>query len=328
MILVTGGAGYIGSHTVKYLIQNGYECVVLDNLSYGHHEAVLGKHFEQIDLLDAAALEQLFEKYSIEAVVHFAAFTYVGESVTDPKKFYRNNVVGSMNLLDAMMKASVKNIVFSSTCAIYGVPESLQLDESHSQKPISPYGRSKLMIENIMEDYKTAYGLNYIALRYFNAAGASPEGKLGEKHLPETHLIPLVLQAIKGERGSISVFGQDYDTKDGTCIRDYIHVDDLASAHELALARLLQRPKSGSTGYGDYFNLGTGVGNSVKEIISAAEKVTGKKCPTEWEGRRAGDPPVLVASNGKAKTKLGWIPRYMDIEEIIATAWEWEKNKW
>lgn len=320
-ILVTGGAGYIGSHTVKYLLENDYNVVVVDNLVYGHREAVLTKNFEQIDLADKPALDKVFKKNKLDAVIHFAAFTYVGESVTTPQKYYWNNVVNTLNLLDTMMENGVKNIVFSSTCATYGNPQYTPIDEKHPQNPINPYGKTKLMMEQIMADYETAYDLKYAALRYFNAAGADVQGELGEVHEPETHLIPLVLKAIKGEIPQITVFGTDYDTADGTCIRDYIHVEDLADAHMRAVEKLFETQKSYC------INLGTGIGTSVKEIINAAEKVTGKKVPVVYGERRAGDPAKLYASSQKAKEILNWNPKYTDIHEIIKTAWLFEQTK-
>ena len=320
-ILVAGGAGYIGSHTVKYLLKNNYNVVVVDNLSYGHKEAVSTPNFEQIDLADKEALDKIFKKYKIDAVIHFAAFTYVGESVSQPQKYYWNNVVNTINLLDVMIENNVKNIVFSSTCATYGNPQYTPIDENHPQSPINPYGKTKLMMEQIMADYETAYGLKYVALRYFNAAGCDKDGELGESHTPETHLIPLILKAIKGEIPQISVFGTNYDTPDGTCIRDYIHVEDLADAHMLAVEKLFKDEQSYC------INLGTGIGKSVKEIIKSAEKVTGKKVPLVYGERRVGDPAKLYASNKKAKEILGWNPKYTDIDEIIKTAWAWEQNK-
>jgi UDP-glucose 4-epimerase len=315
-ILVFGGAGYIGSHTLIHLIEHGYDCVVADNLVYGHREAV-PKHipFEKVDLLDPAGLKVLFGKYNFDAVIHFAAFAYVGESVKEPQKYYNNNVAGTLNLLSAMLEAGVKDIVFSSTCATYGEPKYTPIDEAHPQNPINPYGATKLMIERILADYENAYGFRWIALRYFNAAGAA--GEIGESHNPETHLIPLVLQAIK-ESKPVTVFGSDYDTPDGTCIRDYIHVNDLANAHRLSLEKLGV--------YKGALNLGTGIGKSVKEIITAAEKASGKKCPVKYTGRRDGDPAKLFAANSKAKEILGWIPK-CGIEEIITSAWEWEQKK-
>ena len=320
-ILVAGGAGYIGSHTVKYLLKHNYTVVVLDNLVYGHKEAVLTENFEHVDLADKKALDAVFKKYKIDAVIHFAAYTYVGESVFNPQKYYHNNVVNTLNLLDAMIENDVKKIVFSSTCATYGNPQYTPLDEKHPQNPINPYGKTKLMMEKIMEDYDKAYGLKYVAMRYFNAAGCDADGQLGESHYPESHLIPLVLQAIKGERENITVFGTNYETQDGTCIRDYIHVEDLADAHMLAVEKIL------SGGESDCINLGTGIGTSVKEIIDAAEKVTGKKVPVLYGERREGDPPKLYAANEKSKKVLGWNPHYTKIEDIIKTAWLWEQNK-
>lgn len=320
-ILIAGGAGYIGSHTVKYLLKNNYNVVVVDNLVYGHREAVLTPNFEQIDLADKLALDTVFKKYKIDAVIHFAAYTYVGESVIYPQKYYWNNVVNTLNLLDAMIENEVKHIVFSSTCATYGNPQYTPLDEKHPQSPINPYGKTKLMMEQIMADYEVAYGLKYAALRYFNAAGADAQGELGESHDPETHLIPIILQAIKGERENITVFGTDYDTPDGTCIRDYIHVEDLADAHMKALEKLFETQKSYA------LNLGTGIGKSVKEIIEASEEVIGKKVPVKYGQRRPGDPAILYAANDMAKKVLGWKPKYTDMKEIIKTAWVWEQGE-
>ncbi len=319
-ILVMGGAGYIGSHTVKHLLDSGYEVVVADNLVCGYQEAVDTRaKFVQADLLEEQSLKNIFEQYNIDAVIHFAAFAYVGESVANPQKYYQNNVIGTINLLNAMLEADVRKIVFSSTCATYGEPKYTPIDENHTQNPINPYGRTKLMIEQIFADYEKAYGLKYIALRYFNAAGCAGDGSIGESHAPETHLIPLVLKAISGERANIKVFGMDYDTPDGSCIRDYIHVEDLALAHRLALEKIDE--------YSGGINLGTGIGTSVLEIIKAAEKVVGKTCPVEYASRREGDPARLYANNQKAKEVLGWIPKYTDIEQIIQTAWNWEQNR-
>lgn len=315
-----GGAGYIGSHTVRHLLDSGYPVVVADNLSSGHRQAVDDRAaFVRADLMAPQSLAGLFEQYTIGAVIHFAAFASVGESVQDPQKYYFNNVIGTLNLLQAMLAHGVKNIVFSSTCATYGNPQYTPMDEAHPQAPISPYGRSKWMIEQIFADYARAYDLRYIALRYFNAAGCSGDGVIGESHTPETHLIPLVLQAIRGERPALHVFGTDYDTPDGTCIRDYIHVEDLALAHRLALEKVSQ--------YNGYINLGTGVGTSVKEVIEAAQNVSGKACPVEYVGRRAGDPARLFADNKLAQRILGWKPAYTDIKRIIQTSWNWELNR-
>lgn len=319
-ILVMGGAGYIGSHTVRHLLDYGYDVVVGDNLVYGHRCAVDERaSFEHADLLDPLSLDALFTAHNIDAVLHFAAFAYVGESVLKPEKYYFNNVAGTINLLHAMMAHGVHDIVFSSTCATYGEPDYTPIDEKHRQAPINPYGRSKLMIEQIFADYERAYGLRHLSLRYFNAAGCSYDGRLGESHTPETHLIPLVLKAITGERPDIKVFGTDYDTPDGTCIRDYIHVEDLASAHRLALEKLAS--------YTGCLNLGTGIGTSVKEIIAAAEEVSGEKCPVVYAARRPGDPARLYADNTKAKAILGWEPQCKSIRDCIATAWNWEKAR-
>jgi UDP-glucose 4-epimerase len=318
-ILVTGGAGYIGSHTVKRLIEQDFSVVVADNLVYGHKEALpQNTPLEIVDLDDRSGLKALFAKYTFDAVIHFAAYAYVGESVENPAKYYRNNVIGTLNLLDAMLEADVKEIVFSSTCATYGEPQYTPIDEAHPQNPINAYGAGKLMIERVFADYKRAYDLRYIALRYFNAAGAAIDGMIGESHDPETHLIPLVLRAAQSDK-PVQIFGDDYDTADGTCVRDYIHVDDLADAHILAL-KVIDR-------YNGALNLGTGVGVSVREIINAAQKVVGKKVMFEIAKPRAGDPAKLVAANAKAREVLGWSPNRSDIETIIASAWNWEKSR-
>ena len=321
MILVTGGAGYIGSHYVLYERARGNDVVVLDNLVFGHEEAVLDAPLIRGNLDDRALLDRLFKEYSIDAVVHFAAFAFVGESVTRPDKYYRNNVVATLGLLDAMREHGVRNFVFSSSCATYGNPQYVPMDERHPQNPINPYGESKFMCERIMQAYDRAYDLRFTSLRYFNAAGADPEGRIGESHDPETHLIPLILQAIQGKRDAITVFGTDYDTPDGTCIRDYIHILDLAQAHSLAIDRLRGGAPSG------FFNLGTETGFSVREVISLCEKVSGRPAPVLEGPRREGDPPRLVASAGKARTELGWKPKYLDLEETITTAWNWEQRR-
>ncbi len=318
-ILVFGGAGYIGSHTAKHLKEHGYDVLIADNLSCGHIEAILDADFIKADLLDKASLENVFTRYNIEAVVHFAAFSLVGESVLKPDKYYRNNIVGTLNLLDVMLTHNVKKVVFSSTCATYGNPQYMPIDEKHPQSPINPYGQTKLTVEKIFQDYQTAYGLKYIALRYFNAAGADESGIIGESHNPESHLIPIVLQAIQGTRDNIKVFGNDYDTPDGTCLRDYIHVNDLASAHRLAVEKLDE--------FQGFINLGTGIPTSVLEIIRAAEKVSGKPCPTVITERRSGDPAILYADNRLSKEILNWQPQYLNIEDIIRTAWNWEINR-
>ncbi|MBW4512681.1 MAG: UDP-glucose 4-epimerase GalE [Scytonematopsis contorta HA4267-MV1] len=321
-ILVTGGAGYIGSHTVLALKRAGYEIVILDNLVYGHRdlvEEVLKVELVVGDTSDRELLDKLFQTRQFAAVMHFSAFAYVGESVTDPAKYYRNNVVGTLVLLEAMLAASVKNFVFSSTCATYGVPSVVPIPEDHPQNPINPYGASKLMVERILEDFSAAYDLKSVRFRYFNAAGADPSGVLGEDHNPETHLIPLVLQTALGQRDSISVFGTDYPTPDGTCVRDYIHVNDLADAHVLGLEYLL---KGGDSAV---FNLGNGSGFSVKEVIETAKQVTGREIPIKECERRAGDPPSLIGSGEKARSILGWNPQYFEIKDIITHAWKWHQ---
>ena len=319
-VLVTGGAGYIGSHVVRLLIKKGFEVIVLDNLSRGHKESLPPNViFEEVDLLDRAKLSVAIQKHKIESVIHFAAFAYVGESVDDPEMYYRNNVSGSFNLINALKEKGVKNFVFSSTCSLYGNPLHIPISEEESTKPINPYAKTKLMIEQILADYDTAYGMKHVALRYFNAAGASVSGEIGESHFPEPHLIPLVLFTALGKRESISVYGDDYPTPDGTCIRDYIHVEDLADAHVKALEYL----NSGNSS--QIINLGTGDGNSVKEVISVAEEVTGRKIKSVIAARRAGDPAVLVADNKKAKEVLGWNPKF-NLKDIIQTAWQWHQN--
>lgn len=319
-ILVVGGAGYIGSHTVKMLSERGYNPIVFDNLSKGHREAVKGFVLEVGDLGDRAYLENLFGKYKIDAVMHFAAFIEVGESVKDPSKYYHNNVAKVINLLDAMAEANVKNFVFSSTAATFGEPQRDQIDETHPQLPINPYGNTKLAVERMLKDYDTAYGLKSTVLRYFNASGADPDGCIGESHDPETHLIPIILQAATGKRASIKVFGEDYPTPDGTCVRDYVHVNDLADAHILGLEKMFRENQS------DDFNLGNGSGFSVAEVIQTAKDVTGINFKVEREARRPGDPAILVADSAKARRLLGWNPQY-GLKEIIATAWNWEQHR-
>ncbi len=322
MILVTGGAGYIGSHYVLSAIERGDEIVVLDNLVYGHKKAVLdGATLITGDMGDAALLDQIFTNYPIDAVIHFAAYAYVGESVTEPAKYYHNNTFATLAVLDAMRRHNVNHFVFSSTCATYGNPHYVPMDEKHPQEPINPYGESKYFVEKILKSYDRAYGLKYTALRYFNAAGADPQGRIGESHDPETHLIPLILQVATGKRESVSVFGTDYDTPDGTALRDYIHIFDLGSAHTLALERL----RSGADS--DIYNLGTEQGYSVRDVIATCEKVSGRPIKVIEAPRRAGDPPRLVASAGKAKSELGWQPKFQNLEEIIQTAWQWETNR-
>lgn len=321
MILVVGGAGYIGSHVNQALWKHGYETVVFDNLVYGHREAVRHGILEIGNLADTARLEEVFTAYPIEAVLHFAAYAYVGESVANPAKYYNNNVANTLHLLDAMGRHEVKTIIFSSTCATYGMPERMPITEDMPQKPVNPYGLSKLMVERILRDYHAAYGLNYCCLRYFNAAGADQTGELGESHSPETHLIPLVLAAAAGDRENIRVFGTDYPTRDGSCVRDYIHVTDLADAHLRALDYLRQGGES------TCLNLGNSTGSSVLEVIAAAEEVTGRKIPVVKVGRRAGDPAILVGSAEKARLVLGWVPQYGDIRTILSHAWNWYQHR-
>ena len=318
-ILVCGGAGYIGSHINKLLAQTGYETVVLDNLIYGHREAVKWGTFEHGDLKNPEDLERVFSKYDIEAVFHFAAYAYVGESVQEPEKYYYNNVANTLNLLHAMRNHGCNIIIFSSTCATYGVPETVPITEDMPQKPINPYGATKLMVERIFKDYAQAYGLKFVVLRYFNAAGADPDGEIGESHDPETHIIPLVLDAALGRRPDIKVFGTDYPTPDGSCVRDYIHVSDLAQAHLLALRYLENGGKS------DFFNLGNEKGTSVLEIVDAVKRVTGKEFKVTLADRRPGDPPYLVGSSEKAKHVLGWKPQYVDVKTIVRHAAAWKE---
>jgi UDP-glucose-4-epimerase GalE len=314
-VLVAGGAGYIGSHTVRLLEELGVPVVVLDNLSTGHRGAVRAA-FAEVDLGDRDALARAFAEHRPAAVIHFAAKCYVGESVTDPAKYYRENVLNTWNLLEAMRAAGCRDIVFSSSCATYGDPVEIPMTESHPQHPISPYGRTKLHMEHMMQDYARAYGLRYAALRYFNAAGAARDGSLGELHEPETHLIPLVLQAASGARAEIQVFGDDYDTPDGTCIRDYVHVEDLARAHAAALAKL----QAGATEIA--VNLGTGSGFSVLEVIETARRVTGRPIRHRVVARRPGDPPRLVSGGTRARDLLGWTPERPSIEDIVRDAWQ------
>ncbi len=324
LILVTGGAGYIGSHTVLALKQAGYDVVILDNLVYGHRdlvENVLQAELVVGDTGDRALLDKLFNTHKISAVMHFSAYAYVGESVTNPAKYYRNNVLGTLTLLEAMLTASVKKFVFSSTCATYGIPQFMPLTEDHPQNPINPYGASKLMVERILSDFSAAYDFKSVCFRYFNAAGADPNGKLGEDHNPETHLIPLVLLTALGKREAISIFGTDYPTPDGTCIRDYIHVKDLADAHILGLEYLLK------DGVSEFFNLGNGNGFSVRDVIETASIVTGRDIKVLERDRRPGDPPVLIGSSDKARKILGWLPQYSSLTEIVAHAWQWHQQR-
>lgn len=319
-ILVCGGAGYIGSHMVAELLEKGNEVVILDNLEKGHKDALLGGKLYIGDLRDKDILNKIFTENKIEAVIDFAAYSLVGESMTEPLKYFNNNVYGTINLLEAMKEHNVKYIVFSSTAATYGEPKEVPILEESETIPTNAYGESKLIVEKILRWCDHAYGIKYTTLRYFNAAGAHINGKIGEDHSPETHLIPLILDVALGKRDKIMIFGDDYDTKDGSCIRDYIHVSDLASAHSLALERLMNGGES------RIYNLGNGTGFSVKEMIKIARKVTNHPIPAEVAPRRAGDPAVLIASSNKAVEELNWRPKFNSVETIIETAWNWHKN--
>lgn len=320
MILIVGGAGYIGSHINKELVKQGYKTVIFDNLSSGKKELVKWGEFFEGDLGNIESIREVFKKYPIEAVLHFAAFKAVGESVVDPQKYYINNVSNALNLFKVMMENNVDKFIFSSSAAVYGEPQYMPIDEKHPQSPINPYGETKLMTEHIMRDYSKAYDFRYVALRYFNACGADLEGETGEWQGSSSNLIPLVLDAAIGAREEIGVFGTDYPTSDGTCIRDYIHVTDLAKAHVLALKYLMDGGES------DCFNLGNGKGFSVKEVIDMTKKVTGIDFKVTPKDRRAGDPPELIADASKAKKVLKWEPKYFDLETIVSSAWNWHKQ--
>ncbi|MBZ5753119.1 MULTISPECIES: UDP-glucose 4-epimerase GalE [Metabacillus] len=319
-ILVTGGAGYIGSHTVVELLNQGEEVIVIDNLQTGHEKSIKAETFYQGDLRDRSFLHDVFSKHDIEAVIHFAASSLVGESVSKPLDYYENNLIASYSLVSAMIEHGVNKIVFSSTAATYGEPKQIPIQEVDETCPTSPYGETKLAMEKMFRWCDGAYGLKSISLRYFNAAGALPDGEIGEDHEPESHLIPIILQVALGQRESIGIFGEDYPTEDGTCIRDYIHVMDLANAHWLALEHLRENEST------DVFNLGNGKGFSVKEVIETARHVTGQSIPEVVSSRRAGDPAVLIASSEKAQTVLGWKPKYNNLETIIETAWNWYQS--
>jgi UDP-glucose-4-epimerase GalE len=319
-ILVVGGAGYIGSHMCKALARNGFVPVTLDNLARGHRQAVQWGPLITGDMDDPDLLDRLFSNHDFGAVMHFAAFAYVGESVENPALYYRNNLAAPMVLLDAMVRHGIDRFIFSSTCAIYGEPQQIPIPENHPQQPINPYGWTKKTVEQILADFGRAYGLNSVSLRYFNAAGADPEGEIGEDHDPETHLIPLVLQTALGQRERVRIFGDDYDTDDGTCVRDYVHVNDLAAAHLLALAHLLDGGRGGA------YNLGNGRGYSVRQVIDTARRVTGRAIAADPAPRRAGDPARLVGSSETFKSTFGWQPRFADLETIIETAWHWHRN--
>ena len=319
-ILVIGGAGYIGSYMCKYLAEKGYNPIVLDNFICGHKQAVKWGSLYEGSMADRSLLSRIFSENRISAVMHFAAFSYVGESVAVPAKYYMNNVANTINLLNIMLENEIPNFIFSSSCATYGEPVEIPITEKHPQNPINPYGRTKLMVEQVLDDYQSAYGLNYSALRYFNAAGADPDGEIGEDHSPETHLIPLVLQTALGQRETINIFGDDFPTRDGSCIRDYIHIADLASAHLLALERLFNGLPGGK------YNLGNGDGFTVKEVISAASSVVGKDIASKVVERRSGDPATLIGSSEKAEKELGWRPQYGELHTMIETAWKWHSN--
>jgi len=321
MIMVTGGAGYIGSHAVRLLGEAGYEVLVYDHLHRGHREAVAGFNLIEGDTADTERVSQALAQYKVDAVMHFAAYSLVGESVEQPGLYYRNNVVGGLSLLEAAIKTGVKYFIFSSSAAVYGEPDMIPIKEIHARRPVNPYGETKVVLENALSYYCRAYGLKYISLRYFNAAGASLDGTLGEDHDPESHLIPLILQVAAGKRDKITICGDDYPTPDGTTVRDYIHVEDLSRAHVLAL-EVLKKGKTAAA-----YNLGNGNGYSVWEVIKTAEKVAGRPLPYKIAPRRPGDPAILVASSDKAKQELGWEPRYTSLASIISTAWRWEMQR-
>ena len=321
MILITGGAGYIGSHTNKLISSNGFETVILDNLSTGYRDFVKWGKLLEGDLSSLDDLNKVFSEHKIDAVIHFAASAYVGESMQSPQKYYFNNVVNTLNLLKVMRKYDCNKIIFSSSCATYGEPKTTPIDENHPQGPINPYGMTKFMIEKILLDYSKAYEFKYVSLRYFNAAGADFDLEIGEKHNPETHLIPLLLEVASGKSEKFKIFGSDYKTKDGTCIRDFIHVNDLAQAHLVSLESLLNNGKS------DIFNLGTGVGFSILDVIKAVEETTLSQISTEIHDRRSGDPAILIASSDKIMRKLNWEPEYADLNLIIKSAFNWYKSQ-
>ena len=318
-ILVVGGAGYIGSHMVKMLHLAGHDVVTLDNLSNGYHDAVLYGEFVEGDIANRQFLDQLFKQHKFDGVMHFASFIQVGESVEKPAMYYENNVSNTLTLLSAMTDAAIKSFIFSSTAAIFGEPDYVPIDEVHAKQPINPYGHSKLMVEQILRDFDNAYGLKSVSLRYFNAAGADADGELGERHIPETHLVPLVLQAASGRRESISIFGTDYDTPDGTCIRDYIHIEDLCRAHLLALNKLDQSSELA-------YNLGNGKGYSVREVIETVKKVSGRDFKVVPSGRRPAEPAILIADSSRAMRELVWVSRFGQLETIVQTAWQWHNE--
>jgi len=320
MILIAGGAGYIGSHINKALSKKGYSTVVFDNLSLGHRDFARWGHFVQGDLSDKEQIRDCFQKYPIDAVMHFSAFAYVGESVKNPSKYYHNNVINTINLLEIMLEFHVSYFIFSSSCAVYGIPQEMPIKETHPRNPINPYGKTKRIVEDILKDYDEAYGMKHVSLRYFNAAGADPEKEIGERHDPETHLIPLAIYAALDKTENVKIFGTDYPTEDGTCIRDYIHVTDLAEAHIKALEYLKNNKES------NIFNLGNEKGYSVREVIETVKKISGKNFKTTETERRQGDPPVLIADSRKALKELNWKPGHFEIETIVKTAWDWHKK--
>jgi UDP-glucose 4-epimerase len=320
-ILVVGGAGYIGSHMVKALNDAAYDVIVFDNLSTGSAELLLGGPFIQGQLADARLLDQVFAEHAVDAVMHFAAFSLVGESVTDPIKYYHNNVAATAVLIQAMIKHGVRNFIFSSTAAVYGEPHYSPIDEAHPCKPTNPYGATKLAVERMLRDCSSAYDFNFVSLRYFNAAGADPSGTIGEMHDPESHLIPLLLSVANGDMDEIKIYGNDYDTADGTCVRDYIHVNDLAAAHLLALQKIMADARSGT------YNLGNSRGYSVMNVLEVARKITGQAIPARLEDRRAGDPAILIADSGKIRKDLNWTPQFESLEAIVETAWNWHRQK-
>ena len=320
-VLITGGAGYIGSHVLKALGERGYQVLTIDNLSNGHREAVLYGKLAVRDIGDKEFVKNVVSEFKPDIVMHFSAFIEVGISVREPLSFYKNNVLGTLNLLEVLIENKVNKFIFSSTAAVYGIPEKIPIPEEHPINPINPYGKTKAVIEKALEDFYNAYNFKYVSLRYFNVSGADPSGLIGESHNPETHLIPLILQTAKGEREAIKIFGTDYNTEDGTCIRDYIHVNDLADAHILAMEYLLEGGES------DVFNCGYGYGYSVREVVETAKKITGKDFKVIEDDRREGDPPILVADSKKLKEKLNWKPKFDNLETIIKTAWKWELNR-
>lgn len=320
-ILITGGAGYIGSIVNKELNKKGYKTIVLDNLVYGHKDFVKWGEFIEGDLRDINLLDEIIKNDKIAAIMHFAAFAYVGESIKDPHRYYKNNVINTLRLLDIMLKHKVKHLIFSSSCAIYGNPIRIPIDENHPKKPINPYGWSKFIIEQILKDYENAYDLKYNTLRYFNAAGADPEVEIGEDHNPETHLIPNIMLALLGRKKNVEIYGNDYPTADGTCIRDFVHVVDLATAHILALEKLISENKS------NFYNLGNEIGYSIMEVIKTIEKVTRKKVNYKISPRRAGDPHVLISNSEKIKKELEWKPQYQKLEVLVETAWNWHRKR-